>query len=82
MKSTKDRLTVVFGLCLCLAAALYPPWRVVHAGTSMEQGYAWLWEPPLTISEIDINKLIVEWVIIGVLTTLVFIWNNRTSAEQ
>ncbi len=64
--SQRVRVCVCVGIVLFILAALVPPWIGVHTGGPI--GYAPLCLPPGEYVEIDLPRLIVEWLVIAAAT--------------
>jgi hypothetical protein len=50
-------------------AAVFPPWsQGVRAGLQIPLAYGPIWSPPNPAAQIDLERLIIEWVLVGAVT--------------
>jgi hypothetical protein len=48
---------------LIVATSLYPPW--IAGVNQINEGYGWLFRPPIAIAHVDLSRLLIPWVMIA-----------------
>ena len=66
---------VIAALVIEILMGLFPPWRVLvpGEGLSISIGYHPIFLPPNPIANIDLVRLFVQWVIVGLIAAIVII---------
>lgn len=67
---TARKAVLLLGLTAFIASVLLPPWCAVTSRARVDQGYDFLFSPPMSSSQIDYSRLLLEWAAIGGLSTL------------
>lgn len=62
------KLVIGYALAAILAMCLFPPWRtpIPDRGFSIGTGYAFLLFPPNAIAEVDLARLVIQFIAVAV----------------
>ena len=83
----KQRLCLLVGFLLLIAATLFPPWRYssgIGGFRYSGSAYGFLFRPPFGDATVNLSRLFVEWVLIAFVTFGLFLSqnNSRTLAPR
>jgi hypothetical protein len=74
----KQRLAVILALSAVALTGLVPPWHHLDGRSFMSDSYRPIWYPPRPDSNVDLTRLLIEWVVIAVVAGAVyFIYKAR-----
>ena len=75
---------VIATLVVEILMGLYPPWRVPIPGEgfSVSFGYHPVFSPPNLIASVDLGRLFVQWVVVGLIAAIVFIVIRTGTKER
>ena len=84
----KQRVCLIVGFLLLVAATLFPPWRIPGGRTfglylGPSSSYGFLFNPPSGGANLELSRLLVEWVLIALLTLgLVYLLRQSSFSKR
>ena len=77
---------IIIGYCIVMAvAAIYVPWKVDYRterySTALDQGYSFVFAPPIPAATIDYGKVMLAFVVISALAGVLYIVSDRLKGK-
>ena len=66
MNGYQKKIVIVI-VTVILAMTLFPPFKGVWKGNSMNFGYSFLFSPPNVISSVNVSTLFIQYIVIGII---------------